>query len=252
MTQQWDPEQYERDGGFVSDYGREVVGILNPQPGERILDLGCGDGRLSEFIESGPVVVWLPIDSSPGANLGGARSPSRRAGCRRRKAAVPRGVRRRLQQRRPALDKAARGGRPGGLRRPQAGGPLRRRARRPRQHRLHPRGPGRGPAGARTRVRGPQPLVLPRREAVLQAAARPPGSPSTASSCSTGRRRLLRAASPGGCAPSPVASSSGYPTREREGFLAGLAAALEPALRRDGGEWFVDYVRLRFAAAKPA
>ncbi|MCY3759832.1 MAG: methyltransferase domain-containing protein, partial [Gemmatimonadetes bacterium] len=65
MTQQWDPEQYERDGGFVSDYGREVVGILNPQPGERILDLGCGDGRLSEFIVS---FGWrlVAIDSRPG------------------------------------------------------------------------------------------------------------------------------------------------------------------------------------------
>lgn len=38
---------------------------------------------------------------------------------------------------------------------------------------------------------------------------------------------------------------------EREEFMREVGAALEPALRRDG-RWFVDYVRLRFAALKPA
>ena len=65
MGRKWNPKQYERHGGFVSDYAREVVEILNPQPGERILDLGCGDGRLSEFIETFDCRL-VAIDSSPG------------------------------------------------------------------------------------------------------------------------------------------------------------------------------------------
>ena len=46
--QQWDPAQYARHGRFVSDLGMPVVELLAPEPGERILDLGCGDGVLTE------------------------------------------------------------------------------------------------------------------------------------------------------------------------------------------------------------
>jgi trans-aconitate methyltransferase len=48
--QTWKPDTYERNGRFVSDYGSAVVDLLNPQPGERVLDLGCGDGVLTEKI----------------------------------------------------------------------------------------------------------------------------------------------------------------------------------------------------------
>jgi SAM-dependent methyltransferase len=46
-TQTWDPERYARNARFVSDLGMPVVHLLAPQPGERILDLGCGDGVLA-------------------------------------------------------------------------------------------------------------------------------------------------------------------------------------------------------------
>ena len=46
-TQTWDPERYARSARFVSDLGMPVVDLLAPRPGERILDLGCGDGVLA-------------------------------------------------------------------------------------------------------------------------------------------------------------------------------------------------------------
>ncbi|HBZ68323.1 MAG TPA: SAM-dependent methyltransferase, partial [Deltaproteobacteria bacterium] len=47
-AQTWDPERYARNARFVSDLGQPVLELLAPQPGERVLDLGCGDGVLTE------------------------------------------------------------------------------------------------------------------------------------------------------------------------------------------------------------
>lgn len=46
-SQTWDPDRYARNARFVSDLSAAVVELLNPLPGERILDLGCGDGVLT-------------------------------------------------------------------------------------------------------------------------------------------------------------------------------------------------------------
>lgn len=46
----WDANLYDGKIGYVSQMGRELVKLLNPQPGERILDLGCGTGDLSQEI----------------------------------------------------------------------------------------------------------------------------------------------------------------------------------------------------------
>jgi SAM-dependent methyltransferase len=48
--QSWAAESYARNARFVSDLGLPVVELLAPRPGERILDLGCGDGALTEKI----------------------------------------------------------------------------------------------------------------------------------------------------------------------------------------------------------
>jgi len=43
----WNPEGYREHAGFVAELGEPVVQWLAPRAGERILDLGCGDGALS-------------------------------------------------------------------------------------------------------------------------------------------------------------------------------------------------------------
>jgi trans-aconitate methyltransferase len=45
--QSWDPERYARNARFVSDLAAAVLELLAPNQGERILDLGCGDGVLT-------------------------------------------------------------------------------------------------------------------------------------------------------------------------------------------------------------
>jgi trans-aconitate methyltransferase len=46
-SQTWNPETYARNARFVAELGAPVVDLLAPRPGERILDLGCGDGALT-------------------------------------------------------------------------------------------------------------------------------------------------------------------------------------------------------------
>lgn len=46
----WSAERYAANARFVSDLGAPVVELLAPRAGERILDLGCGDGVLSAAI----------------------------------------------------------------------------------------------------------------------------------------------------------------------------------------------------------
>lgn len=52
MTNQWNARTYDQNARYVSDLGMPVVELLTPEPGEKILDLGCGDGVLSAKLQS--------------------------------------------------------------------------------------------------------------------------------------------------------------------------------------------------------
>lgn len=70
--QQWNAHDYAIDAGFVPVLGGAVARLLDPQRGERILDLGCGDGVLSfDLALSGAHITG--VDASPEL-VGGARA----------------------------------------------------------------------------------------------------------------------------------------------------------------------------------
>lgn len=67
MTQpsnRWSPTDYAKNAAFVPALGRPVLELLGPVNGLRVLDLGCGDGVLTEaLVEAGAIVIG--VDASP-------------------------------------------------------------------------------------------------------------------------------------------------------------------------------------------
>jgi len=61
--QRWDPERYRRNASFVAAHGEPVLEMLAPKPGERILDLGCGEGALAAKIAARGATV-VGVDAS--------------------------------------------------------------------------------------------------------------------------------------------------------------------------------------------
>jgi SAM-dependent methyltransferase len=90
----WNAGTYVRNAGFVAELGLPVLDLLDPRPGERILDIGCGDGTLTLAL-AGRGVEVMGVDASPDM-VAAARS---------------RGLDARLMDG-TALDLAALGGRP--------------------------------------------------------------------------------------------------------------------------------------------
>ncbi|MCA8878754.1 MAG: methyltransferase domain-containing protein [Rhodobacteraceae bacterium] len=66
--QSWSAQGYAHHAGFVSELGGPLVDLLDPRGDERILDLGCGDGALTaRLAQSGAEVVGLEPDPSMAA-----------------------------------------------------------------------------------------------------------------------------------------------------------------------------------------
>jgi trans-aconitate methyltransferase len=60
----WSAAGYAANARFVADLGGAVFDLLAPKAGEHILDLGCGDGALTEkLVAAGAIVTG--VDASP-------------------------------------------------------------------------------------------------------------------------------------------------------------------------------------------
>jgi SAM-dependent methyltransferase len=64
MTQTWSPTGYAHHAPFVPALGALLLEHLAPVAGERILDLGCGDGALTAQI-AGHGTTVVGVDGSP-------------------------------------------------------------------------------------------------------------------------------------------------------------------------------------------
>jgi len=53
----WNAGLYDDRHSFVYEYGEELVNLLDPKRGERILDLGCGTGQLTARISAAEAIV---------------------------------------------------------------------------------------------------------------------------------------------------------------------------------------------------
>ncbi|HEX6886670.1 MAG TPA: methyltransferase domain-containing protein [Candidatus Nanopelagicales bacterium] len=59
----WDARRYDDTFGFVAQHGDALLDLLDVQPGERVLDLGCGTGRhAGALAAAGALVVGLDAD----------------------------------------------------------------------------------------------------------------------------------------------------------------------------------------------
>jgi SAM-dependent methyltransferase len=63
VASRWSPADYAENAGFVPALGAAALSLLDPRPGEMILDIGCGDGTLTQQIASAGAKV-IGLDAS--------------------------------------------------------------------------------------------------------------------------------------------------------------------------------------------
>ena len=63
-SSRWCPNDYASNAAFVPALGGAALALLDPRPGEIILDLGCGDGTLTAHIAAAGAKV-IGLDASP-------------------------------------------------------------------------------------------------------------------------------------------------------------------------------------------
>ncbi len=59
----WNAELYDESHSFVWKLTAEVLGLLDPKPGERMIDLGCGTGHLAQHLAERGVAI-IGVDAS--------------------------------------------------------------------------------------------------------------------------------------------------------------------------------------------
>lgn len=64
-AQQWDATTYDSDFSFVTAYGDVLLDVIAAQPGERILDIGCGTGhQAAALAAAGAEVIGVDADAA--------------------------------------------------------------------------------------------------------------------------------------------------------------------------------------------
>ena len=61
---EWNADLYEDKHGFVADYGKDLLSHVPDNPGQAILDLGCGTGALTQELLAKSAHV-VGADASP-------------------------------------------------------------------------------------------------------------------------------------------------------------------------------------------
>jgi SAM-dependent methyltransferase len=245
--QHWNPDQYAQNARFVSDLGRPVLELLAPQSGERILDLGCGDGALSlELVGHGGTVVG--VDASV-AMIGAARARGLDARVVDGRAlpfadefdaVFSNAALHWMDEPERVIAGVWRALRPGGRFVGEFGG-----------HGNVAAVVGALEAALSARgVVAPTPWYFPRPDEYRALLERAGFDVRTIGS--TPRPTLLPGDVRGWLATFAQPFMSALPEGDRQGLGDEVVDALRPVLRDDHGEWRVDYVRLRFAAVKPS
>lgn len=65
MAKSWNAAKYDQSFPFVADAGRSLIDVLQPQPGEHVLDLGCGTGTLTaQIAATGARAIGIDRDAA--------------------------------------------------------------------------------------------------------------------------------------------------------------------------------------------
>jgi trans-aconitate methyltransferase len=248
MTRDWSALDYAANARFVADLGGDVLALLAPRAGERILDLGCGDGALTAKIAAAGADV-IGVD--------GSADMVRAAQALGLQAQVMDGQRLTFDSEFDAVfSNAALHWMPDGA--AVIAGVFRA---------LKPGGRFVGEFGGHGNIAA----IVTALTAVLSARGLDPARVRRWYPTAERYAAMLRA---GGfdvqyatLIPRPTHLPTGIagwldtfavpllgdlPVLDRAALMDEVATLLAPALRTDTGEWIADYVRLRFTASKPA